>query len=296
MALKSYKKAPVKIQSRYRQIKQKDKEIIIEESGNFTEKNGLTLWDLLAGIKNDFFNLLKTSTIARILIPAVLIITGSFIIYRQLYPEMKQRARELTGYYDSSRTELVIGESIQAKETYLSNPGADYFKSLTKDALNQNILQEDPTSLNYNGKFNISIPSLGLNSLAVQANVESGVEEAYQQALKNALAHFKGTGLPISDIHNNIVIYGHSAGGDYYSRTHDTAAAFSTLSDIKIGDEIEIQMEGKTYKYRIVKTKIVKPDDTSIITGEKGKGTLTLFTCYPNGNNSKRFVAVARPV
>jgi len=122
-----------------------------------------------------------------------------------------------------------------------------------------------------------------------------GVEEVYDSVLNNGLAHFKDTGLPMSEINNNSVVYGHASNGNYYERTKDVAAAFTKLTDIKIGDEVIVKIEGKEYKYRVVKTKLVKPDDISIINGTRGKKTLTLFTC-PNGNNAKRFVAVARPV
>ncbi len=289
MPLKSYKKRAVKFRDPGEIY---SREIEIEKE----EIPPTTLWDLLVGIRNDFNNLIKTSTLARILIPSLFIIAGSIILSRQIFPEMKQRAREISGYYESGRPELVKGDSIRPKETYLSNPGSEYFKELTKDALSQHVLQNDPVSLEYKNNFKISIPSLELNSLPVKPNVESGVESAYQEALKGALAHFKGTSLPISDINNNIVIYGHSAGGDYYSRTKDITAAFSKLSEIKIGDEVSIEIEGQTHKYRVVQTKIVKPEDVSIITGQKNKSTLTLFTCYPNGNNAKRFVAIARPI
>jgi LPXTG-site transpeptidase (sortase) family protein len=106
----------------------------------------------------------------------------------------------------------------------------------------------------------------------------------------------EGTGLPVSDVENNIVVYGHSANGDYFQRTQDPAGAFSRLQRIKFGDEITITMEGRTTKYKVSKTKIVNPDETSIITGPGGEQTLTLFTCFPNGNPSKRFVVIARPV
>jgi sortase A len=112
----------------------------------------------------------------------------------------------------------------------------------------------------------------------------------------SALAHFQSTGLPISDVENNIVIYGHSSSGDYYERTKDIAGAFSRLNKIKVGDIVTLEMEGKTYNYRVIKTKIVEPYNTEIISGTPGKRTLTLFTCFPSGNNSQRFVAVANPI
>lgn len=293
MALKVYKKRPVKIKQRRitEKVQKKSKKIVLEE-----ENPPLTLWDVGTGIKNDFTHLLQTSTLARVLIPSILIISGSFLLYSQIYPEAKQRARQATGYYNPTKAELVKGDSIQPKETYLSNPGSDYFRKLTQEAEDTHVLASDPVSEQYQGQFSLSIPSLELNNLPVQANVESGVEEVYDQVLNTSLAHFQGTGLPISDVNNNIVIYGHSATNNYFSRTNDVAAAFSKLSEVKIGDEVSIQMDGKEYKFRIVKTKIVKPDDISIITGTKNKETLTLFTCYPSGINSNRFVAVARPI
>jgi len=290
MALKVYKKHPVKINRRQRLKGPETLELPIDKPDR-----PITLWDILAGIKHDFLTLLQTSTLARILIPLLLISFGTYILYGQIYPEIKQRAREAAGYYDPTRAELVKGDSIQPKETYLSDPGSEYFKKLTQSAEAAHILEDDPVSKNYNGKFSLSIPSLGLNNLPVQANVESGVEEVYDSVLNNGLAHFKDTGLPMSEINNNSVVYGHASNGNYYERTKDVAAAFTKLTDIKIGDEVIVKIEGKEYKYRVVKTKLVKPDDISIINGTRGKKTLTLFTC-PNGNNAKRFVAVARPV
>jgi LPXTG-site transpeptidase (sortase) family protein len=291
VAIKVYKKQQVKFKKRTLHEPYEPKYIKIEEKGS----KPLTLWDVFAGMKNDFIHLLQTSTMARILIPTLLIGAGGIILFRQLYPEVKQRARQVTGYYDPTRAELVKGDSVQQKEVYLSNPGADYFKKLTNEAMGENILQTDAVSSKYHGRFNLSIPSLGLNNLPVQANVDSGVESVYRSVLNSGLAHFKGTSLPMSETSNNSVIYGHSAGGDYYSRTKDVAAAFTKLNDIKIGDEIIVNMDGKEYRYRVVKTKIVQPDDSSIINGTKGKKTLTLLTCFPAGNNSQRFVAVARP-
>lgn len=72
--------------------------------------------------------------------------------------------------------------------------------------------------------------------------------------------------------------------------------AFSFLPDLKVGDEITIEIDGKTFTYQMFRSKIVEPNDLSIITGTAGKGTLTLFTCFPLGSDAKRYTAVARPV
>lgn len=90
MALKVYKKRPVKIKQRRitEKVQKKSKKIVLEE-----ENPPLTLWDVGTGIKNDFTHLLQTSTLARVLIPSILIISGSFLLYSQIYPEAKQRVK-----------------------------------------------------------------------------------------------------------------------------------------------------------------------------------------------------------
>jgi LPXTG-site transpeptidase (sortase) family protein len=286
MSINTYKKAPATYDS-YNQSQ--DMEIESQK------KQPLTIGMVLSGMRNDLINVLKRSKVAGFLIPFFLIIFGYSIIFNQIWPDIEQKIKISQGYYDSEPVPLVAGDYFE-RIKYLSNPGSDYFKTISANATQQHILKEDTISNNYRGTFKISIPSLELNSLPVTANVDSSQEAVYKKALLSALAHFQSTGLPISDVENNIVIYGHSSSGDYYERTKDIAGAFSRLNKIKVGDIVTLEMEGKTYNYRIIKTKIVEPYNTEIISGTPGKRTLTLFTCFPSGNNSQRFVAVANPI
>jgi len=285
--INSYKKAPVTYNSFVQ-----TQEVKIEEP---PKKQPITIGMVVSGMRNDLVDVLKRSKIAGFLVPLLLIIFGYSIIFNQVWPDIEQNIKISQGYYDTEPVPLVAGDYFE-RTKYLSNPGSDYFKTISAEATQQHILKEDTLSNNYRGTFKISIPSLDLNNLPVTANVDSSQEVIYRKALLSALAHFKGTGLPISDVENNIVIYGHSSSGDYYERTKDIAGAFSRLNKIKVGDIVSLQMEGKTFDYRIVKTKIVEPYNTEIISGTLGKRTLTLFTCFPNGNSTQRFVAVANPI
>lgn len=294
MSLYKYTKKPVQPRNLYQENIQADEEedvLIIKRD----KSKKLTLWDILSGFISDFHFLIVTSKVAGIVIPLVLIILGGTIVFKQLWPEVEQHVKFATGYYDTFNTPLVAGDYVE-RARYISDPGSEYFRQLSTDVREAHVLEPDPISNNYRGTFKLSIPSLGLNSLPVQSNVDSGVKEVYNTVLNNGLAHFQGTGLPISDVDNNIVIYGHSSSEDYYERTGDVAGAFSRLNQVKVGDEIEIEIEGKNYKYRITKSKIVEPNDISIISGTPGQNTLTLFTCFPNGNFSHRFVTIAKPV
>lgn len=286
MALYSYTKAPIRTV------------VPIGSTSYYYEspqKRETTLGDLAFSIIGNTQEFLINSKFIGALIPVFLIITGFYMIYQQFFPDLKEYIKLRIDYYDTT-TVALASENYVSKAEYISNPGAEYFKQLKDEAVVGNGLLLDPVSNNYSGNFKLSIPALGLSNLRVKANVESGVEEVYRSQLEGGLAHFNGTGLPISNLKNNTVIYGHSASGNYYERTKDPTAAFSILKDIKIGDEILIEIEGKEYKYRVAKSKIVQPHDISIVTGEAGKTTLTLFTCYPDGNSANRFVVIANPV
>lgn len=289
MALYEYRKSPII-------PKDEDEQDYIEIAAPPPKKEDrLTLGKLMGGLKNDIMHLLIESKVAGFIIPFILILFGANIIFNQIWPEIDQRIRLSAGLYDTNTTSLVEGDYIE-RSRYLSNPGSAYFKEIYTQAQDKHILLPDPVSNNYRGRFKLSISALNLNDLPVTANVDSNDEPAYNAWLNKGLAHFKGTGLPISEVNNNIVIYGHSSSGDYYERTHDVAGAFSRLNKIRIGDTINVNINGQDFAYRVKNTKTVNPDETDIITGTTNRRTLTLFTCFPNGNSAFRFVAIAYPI
>ena len=290
MSLKSYSRAKPQV------INHPDELIKFEQPTTYKPQQRVTIWSLLSGFTNDFKFLVTTSSIAGLIIPGILVVAGLLVLGQQLAPEIDQQLKQAAGQFDQGTTPLVADSYISERSQYLSDPGAEYFRQLTESALKENVIRDDPISNNYSGTFYLTIPSLDMHRLPIQANVESGVQAAYNSVLKSQLAHFKGTGLPISDVDNNIVVYGHSARPNYQPYRNDPASAFSFIQELGISDEVIIEMEGHEYKFAISNTKIIEPSDTSIINGTPGKKTLTLFTCWPNGNNSNRFVAIAKPV
>lgn len=253
----------------------------------------VTVWQTPKASYNLVQGLVNSSKLANIIIPSLFILLGIFFIYKQFSTQIKAYFIEETKSLEQGYVSPVAEEYINRLE-YVSNPAG--LTELTQKALDQHILQEDTVSQNYKGVFYLSIPSLGFENIPVDANVDSTSESAYMAALEDSLGHFKGTGLPISEVKNNIVIYGHSANASYGPRRNDPYVAFSFLHELRVGDDIYLDIEGKTYHYKMYKSNIVEPSDVSIITGSRGKRTLTLFTCWPGGDNNSRYVAVARPV
>jgi sortase A len=70
---------------------------------------------------------------------------------------------------------------------------------------------------------------------------------------------------------------------------------FRPLKDIKKDDRIRITTPDETVEYRVVSTKIVGPNDTSVLKN-KSEDLLVLITCYPFyyvGPAPKRFIVEA---
>jgi LPXTG-site transpeptidase (sortase) family protein len=250
-----------------------------------------TLAEIISKKYDNLEYFIKNSRITAMILPVLLVGLGVTFISQDYLPELQQIIQQRTGYYSLGNSSPVEDEYLKI-ENYVAQ--SKNLPELTNSALNENILGDDKVSLEYTKPFFISIPSLGIDKLEVTPNVDSTKESVYLGVLEKTLAHFKSTGLPVSDIKNNIVIYGHSASMNYNPQPSDPVLAFSFLPNLKVGDKIIIEIDGEVHNFKMYKSKVVDPYDTSIINGTKNKRTLTLFTCFPLGSDAQRYVAIAR--
>lgn len=73
---------------------------------------------------------------------------------------------------------------------------------------------------------------------------------------------------------------------------------FRGLKDVTVGDEIVLETPRETARYAVTWTKIVDPDDVSVLE-ETGGPAVTLVTCYPFyfvGSAPQRFIVRATPL
>lgn len=125
------------------------------------------------------------------------------------------------------------------------------------------------------------IGRLAIPRLNVRAIVREGTGE---DTLDVALGHVPGTALPGE--RGNTAIAGH----------RDTL--FRALRKIATNDLIEFQAANGTYNYRVESTRIVKPDNVSVLKANDYP-EITLVTCYPFyyvGSAPDRFIVKARLV
>lgn len=119
----------------------------------------------------------------------------------------------------------------------------------------------------------LEIPRLGFSVMVVEGD-DAG-------DLKRAAGHIPGTAFP-----------GHP-GNTGIAAHRDTY--FRPLRLIHQGDAVTLNTLDGTYRYRVVSTKVVQPDDNQVLRPTP-RDTLTLVTCYPFyyiGPAPKRFIVRA---
>lgn len=101
------------------------------------------------------------------------------------------------------------------------------------------------------------------------------------QTLTRGVGHIPGTALPGDS--GNVGLAGH----------RDTF--FRRLKNIHPGDDISVTTVQGCYRYRVVSSEIVSPDETQVLDAS-AVPSVTLVTCYPFhfiGSAPKRFIVRA---
>lgn len=76
-------------------------------------------------------------------------------------------------------------------------------------------------------------------------------------------------------------------------RSYTFGKYLNRLNELKNGDKITVQTKDKTLNYTVYNSKIIEPDDFSIIEKNDTDKILTVFTCHPPGIGSHRLVVQA---
>lgn len=132
--------------------------------------------------------------------------------------------------------------------------------------------------------FSLSLPRLRLSDVPVKINGSD---------LKKNAIHYPGTALPGD--YGNTVIFGHSALPQFY-RPGNPLTIFNPIVKAKIGDKINIQYDGVSYRYLVRQIVEVKPSQIEFLAQNFARRDLTLITCTPLGTYWYRFVVRAELV
>lgn len=138
--------------------------------------------------------------------------------------------------------------------------------------------------------FHLIIPALNVNAPII-ADVDGTNKVVYDKALEGGVAQLKGSSKPGEG--SNIFIFGHSS--YYFWAAGDYKNVFKNLDDLKENDEIIIWYNLKEYKYKVIQTKVVWPNEVDVALPTK-KEQVSLMTCVPPGTTLKRLIVVAVPI
>jgi sortase A len=104
----------------------------------------------------------------------------------------------------------------------------------------------------------LEIPRLGLSAILIEGDDP--------KTLRRAVGHIPGTPLPGQP--GNVALTGH----------RDTF--FRPLRNIRANDVIVVTTLQGEYRYRVVSTRVVSPENIAVLNSSGGE-ILTLVTCYP---------------
>jgi sortase A len=130
--------------------------------------------------------------------------------------------------------------------------------------------------------YSISIPAI---------KIENAMVTTIDTDLEKHLVNYQGTGIPGKN--GNAVIFGHSTLPQLFN-PKDYKTIFANVYKLKNGNEIYATINNVLYTYKIFKTIVVDPKDSSALVQDFDNSYITLVTCTPPGTVWKRLIIKAR--
>lgn len=136
----------------------------------------------------------------------------------------------------------------------------------------------------------LEIPKIQARALIIE-DVDPWNQIEYRSALRQGVAHAKGTVLP--DKKGLVFLFAHSSGLPWEITRYNTI--FLRLGELQKGDSIYIYRNSRRYTYRVIDKKTVWPSEVSYLLNTT-KDELILQTCTPIGTDFQRLLVFAAPV
>ncbi|WP_322907449.1 class D sortase [Paenibacillus campi] len=109
------------------------------------------------------------------------------------------------------------------------------------------------------------------------------IEGATRDNMRSAAVHISETS-PLGTI-GNFAVAAH--------RAHKYGRLFNRLGEVKLGDVIQIEAQGRMYTYTVDHIQIVEPTDVAVLNANGKEQELTLVTCDPLINPTHRLIVHA---
>ncbi|MEV8336932.1 class C sortase [Leucobacter sp. NPDC077196] len=126
---------------------------------------------------------------------------------------------------------------------------------------------------------------LRVPSIDLDLPIYHGTEDA---TLSRGVGHLEGTSLPVGGQSQHSVLTAH--------RGLATSELFNHLDQVRVGDTFAVEVFGEVLAYRVVESRVVRPDQTESLFPRHGADLMTLVTCTPLGINSHRILVTGERI
>lgn len=153
--------------------------------------------------------------------------------------------------------------------------------NITDKAFSREALQK--ASESYNELLNVTGDGLmgyiEIPKISVDLPIYHGTDDT---ALEQGTGHLLGSSLPVGGTGTHAAITGHSGLAGQ--------KMFSDLDRLEKGDVFYLHVLDETLAYKVVEINTVLPEDTSKLTVDRDRDSVTLITCTPYGVNTHRLL------
>jgi len=228
----------------------------------------------------------------------ILVIIGILIIASpfagSLYTQYQEN-RMLDEWYNSidAGTVEAAPDTADPQESYKRLQDTFASESSTKATVHESTAEEGSTSAASKDKpkaaakpakpvaSQVVLGIIKIDKIKAKYPVVEGVKA---ENLRVGIGHVTGTsgiGQP-----GNCALAGH--------RNYTFGRFFNRLDELAVGDEIIVSTKKSDFKYKVYEKLVVKPDDVSVLKGNKDDSILTLITCTPIYIATHRLIIHAR--
>lgn len=212
----------------------------------------------------------------------IMLLFGVFLLFYFFFPVVSYQL--FLKNSQATSFEAPLPRYLIAREKGLSSLLSERLASLTQDFTDARNWFPGSVSASTNSlldSYLISIPKLGIEGAQVSTK--------NFDLLRN-LVHYSGTSNPGDP--GTSVIFGHSTLPQLFN-PKNYKTIFATLHKLKVRDEVLINVEGITYKYKIFSITVTDPTDPNIFSQSYDDSYITLVTCTPPGTVWKRLIVQA---
>jgi len=215
------------------------------------------------------------------------------VVVYQASPKKKPRPK-IKKLLQGAGNLLIIASLIGLIFTFgplLKSEIAYRLKKETKKTHFGELLKKSPSSQPISAPdpyFSLVIPKIDARA-KILANIDAANSKDYFPALKQGIAHAKGTVFP--GMKGTIFLFAHSTDSPWNIIRYN--AVFYLLRELNPGDEIIVFFLSKRFNYKVVEKKIVEPHYTEFFS-QKEEEILVLQTCWPPGTTKKALLIFAK--